>query len=314
MNFEKGQLKQINKAVEHIEENLNEDLSLEKLAAVSTYSPFHFQRLFKEMIGETPAGYVKRLRLENAAHLLIYEQTLTITQIAYMCGFSSLSYFTFSFQGYFKTSPKSWREGAYLEQFPREYMNSKKSKQSSTISKEEDVNTAYNEFRWLDLSKVKIVHLPECKTVNRFTIGSYINGIPDVWEDIYRFSNARGLIEQATLMFGVPRSNPYITPPEKSRYDCRIAIGNVEELSKDDEETYSFNGGKYVLYEFEEPVSYTERSKLIECYSELYSFWLPRSGYRYLGNPIELVRIDQISGTLNHSSKISAIALAIEPN
>ncbi|PLR66232.1 AraC family transcriptional regulator [Bacillus sp. UMB0893] len=314
MNYEKGQLKQINKAVEYIEENINEDLSLERLAKVSTYSPFHFQRLFKEMIGETPSGYVKRLRLENAAHLLIYEQELTITRIAFMCGFSSLSYFTYSFQAYFKTSPKRWREGAYLERFPREYMNSKKSKQLSTNTKADDEHSTYNEFRWLDLSKVKIVHFPECKMINRYNIGSYISGIPDVWEDIYRWANARGLIDQDTLMIGVPRNNPYITPPEKSRYDCRIAIRNVEELKKDDEETYAFNGGKYVLYEFEEPVRYSERSKLIECYSELYSFWLPRSGYRYLGNPIEFVRIEQVSGTLNLTCKISAIALAIEPN
>ncbi len=39
MNYEKSQLKQINKTVEYIEENINEDLALEQLAKVSTYSP-----------------------------------------------------------------------------------------------------------------------------------------------------------------------------------------------------------------------------------------------------------------------------------
>lgn len=41
------QQKQINKVLEYIEENLNADLPLEKLAKVSTYSVFHLQRTFK---------------------------------------------------------------------------------------------------------------------------------------------------------------------------------------------------------------------------------------------------------------------------
>ncbi|MGX2961081.1 AraC family transcriptional regulator [Peribacillus sp. JNUCC 23] len=312
MNYDKAQRKQINKVVEFIEDHIDENLSLDQLAKVSTYSPFHFQRLFKGIIGETPAGYVKRLRLENAAHMLIYEQQIPITQIAYICGFASLSYFTYSFKAYFNMSPKRWRDGAYLERFPREY-DSKKSKLLSTNTKVENDQNPYTEFKWLDLSKVKIVHFPACTTVNRHNIGSYMNGIPDAWEDIYRWSSVRGLIKQNTMIFGVPRNNPYITPPEKSRYDCRITIPHGEDVRQDDEEVYPFSGGKYVLYEFDEPVSYRERSKLIECYSELYSFWLPKSGYKYLGNPIELVVIEEVRGTLTLTCKISAIALAIEP-
>ncbi|MEH7525604.1 AraC family transcriptional regulator, partial [Bacillus sp. JJ1503] len=258
-------------------------------------------------------GYIKRLRLENAAHFLIYEQQIPITQIAFMCGFSSLSYFTYSFNEYFKTSPKKWREGAYLERFPREYQDSKKSKLFSNNMKEENQSNTYNEFKWLDLTKVKIIEMPVCATVNRQSVGPYTRGIPGVWEDIYHWSKSRDLLNNNTFLFGVPRNNPYITPPEKSRYDCRIAI-NEEDLSKvDDELTYLFKGGKHVVYEFDEPVMYSERSKLIECYSELYSFWLPKSGYRYLGNPIELVELEPIEGSLSIECKIKAICLAIEP-
>jgi AraC family transcriptional regulator len=307
------QQKQINKVLEYIDENLNESLPLEKLAKVSTYSVYHFQRTFKAITGETPAGYIKRLRLENAAHFLIYEQQIPITQIAMLCGFSSLSYFTYSFNECFKISPKKWREGAYLERFPREYYDSKKSKLVSNIQKDGSNSSTYNEFKWLDLTKVKVVDFPACVTVNSQSIGPYTKGIPDVWEVIYHWSKSRGYIHEDTLMFGVPRNNPYITPPEKSRYDCRIVMNDVELLKQDDEPTYPFKGGKHVVYEFEELVEYSERSKLIECYSELYSFWLPRSGYRYLGNPIELVHIEPVKGSLAINCKIKAICLAIEP-
>ncbi|QCR33861.1 GyrI-like domain-containing protein [Lysinibacillus sp. SGAir0095] len=307
------QQKQIDRVLEYIDEHLNESLPLEKLAKVSTYSVYHFQRTFKAMTGETPSGYIKRLRLENSAHYLIYEQQIPITQIAMMCGFSSLSYFTYSFNEYFKTSPKKWRERAYLERFPREYQDSKKSKVFSNNKKDgKQVNT-YNDFRWLDLTKVKTIDFPVCATVNRQNIGPYTQGIPETWEDIYHWSKSRELLKQNSFIFGVPRNNPYITPPDKSRYDCRIAINEEDFAGAGEELIYEFKGGKHVVYEFDEPVMYAERSKLIECYSELYSYWLPKSGYRYLGNPIELVELEPIEGSLSIECKIKKICLAIEP-
>jgi AraC family transcriptional regulator len=231
-----------------------------------------------------------------------------------MCGFSSLSYFTYSFNENFKTSPKKWREGAYLERFPREYQDSKKSKLISKNKKEEHDANNYNEFKWLDLTKVRTIDFPVCATVNKQSVGPYTEGIPAVWEDLYHWSNSRGLLSSDTMIFGVPRNNPYITPPEKSRYDCRVEINKAVISNLDEVDTYHFKGGKHVVYEFEEPVDYSERSKLIECYSELYSYWLPRSGYRYLGNPIELVQLKPVEGSLSIECKIKAICLAIEPN
>lgn len=313
MNYSNEQHRLINRVITYIDENIHEPLPLERLAKVSTYSPFHFQRLFKEIIGETPAGYVKRLRLENAAHLLIYEQHLPITQIAQISGYSSLSAFTYSFTSYYETSPKSWREGAYLQKFPREYYESKKSKQVRINQEASNDTSQYNEFKWLDLSKVRVVELSPCLTVNRYRIGTYTKGIPCVWEELYRWSNTRNLIGKNTMMIGVPRSNPYITPPERSRYDCRIVIEDPESPVLEGEEIYQFSGGKYVFYPFEQPIDYHDRNTLIECYSELYSYWLPISGYKYLGNPIELVAINEKDGTLALSCMIQAIALAIEP-
>ncbi|MEF7563649.1 helix-turn-helix domain-containing protein [Bacillus infantis] len=307
----KEQFIQITKVLEYIDQHLQDTLPLEKLAKVSTYSPFHFQRIFKSFMGESPAAYIKRLRLENAAHLLIYEREIPITEVALMCGFSSISYFTYSFKENFSTSPRKWREGAYLELFPRVYQDSKKSKLFSNIKKEEQQQNPYNEFRWLDLDKVRTIELPVCATVNRQSVGPYTEGIPDAWEDLYHWTTSRELMKPDPFTFGVPRNNPYITPPEKTRYDCRIAID--QDKIPEGEPAFLFKGGKHVVYEFDEPVDYSERGRLIECYSELYSFWLPRSGYRYLDNPVELVDVEPLKGALSVECKIRAICLAIEP-
>jgi AraC family transcriptional regulator len=311
--YENEQEKLINRVLDYIEKNLNESLSLERLAAVSTYSAYHFQRTFKGVVGETPAGYVKRLRLENAAHFLIYDPHMPVTEIAIMCGFSSLSYFTYSFNDYFNTSPKKWREGAYLERFPREYYDSKKSKLVSKNQQEDYAARDYNEFKWLDLDQVRIMEFPVCATVKKQRFGPYHEGIPDVWEELFHWSNSRGLIKADTLMFGVPTSNPYITPPEKSRYECRVEVTEEDLANVYNDLVTLFKGGKHVVYEFDEYVDYSERGKLIECYSELYSFWLPRSGYKYLGNPVELVHFEKEEKSLDLTCKIKAIALAVEP-
>ncbi|USK33855.1 AraC family transcriptional regulator [Bacillus sp. F19] len=65
--FDQEQRTHSSRVQNYIEENLQVKLTLAHLAKVSTYSPYHFHRLFSKFTGETPAGYVKRHRLEMAA-------------------------------------------------------------------------------------------------------------------------------------------------------------------------------------------------------------------------------------------------------
>ncbi|MGD7045699.1 hypothetical protein [Jeotgalibacillus proteolyticus] len=51
MLYHEEQQRLMVKVIDYIEEHLTEELSLQHLASKSTYSTFHFQRLFKEMIG-----------------------------------------------------------------------------------------------------------------------------------------------------------------------------------------------------------------------------------------------------------------------
>jgi AraC family transcriptional regulator len=45
--------KRIVKTIQYIDTHLDEDLSLEKIAEISAYSPFHFHRIFRLITGET---------------------------------------------------------------------------------------------------------------------------------------------------------------------------------------------------------------------------------------------------------------------
>lgn len=97
-------IKRINIAIDYINENISEELTLENVAKASLFSKYHFHRIFKSITGETAADYIKRIRLEKSAHILgVMNKSITDTAIE--CGFNSSEQFSREFKNYFGFSP-----------------------------------------------------------------------------------------------------------------------------------------------------------------------------------------------------------------
>lgn len=79
---------QLRPVLETIEARIDEPLRSSDLASVIGMSLFHFARIFKAQLGETPARYVRRRRLERALEL-IKGSSRPLAEIAYVTGFSS---------------------------------------------------------------------------------------------------------------------------------------------------------------------------------------------------------------------------------
>jgi AraC-like DNA-binding protein/DNA gyrase inhibitor GyrI len=75
------------------------------LAGEVGLSAYYFQRLFKKEMGESPLERLTRIRLDRATHLMVIDPALSMTNIAYDCGFSSLSAFSRSFSKRYGKSP-----------------------------------------------------------------------------------------------------------------------------------------------------------------------------------------------------------------
>ena len=85
------------KVLVHIQNHLDDPLDLDRLAALAFFSPFHFHRVFRGMVGEPVREHVRRLRLERAAHQLkIGDQS--VTQIAFDAGYDTHEAFTRAFK------------------------------------------------------------------------------------------------------------------------------------------------------------------------------------------------------------------------
>ena len=98
----------VNRAIDHVVTGLDRPLRLDDLAGVAGFSPFHFHRIFGAIVGETPAQFVTRLRLERALTLMARRPARSLTQIALECGFSSSSDFSRSFKKRYGRPPSSF--------------------------------------------------------------------------------------------------------------------------------------------------------------------------------------------------------------
>lgn len=100
-------LSKINKI---INDNLdNSKFSVENLASDLNLSRVQLYRKTKAILGVTISEYIQNIRLERAKSLL-QETQLSISEIAYATGFSSPNYFSTSFKGKYKKSPKTFRQ------------------------------------------------------------------------------------------------------------------------------------------------------------------------------------------------------------
>ncbi len=95
-------------AARWIEAHAHEEIGLDESARQSGLSPFHFLRVFKQVLGVTPHQHLLRCRLRNAAGALL-DGERSITDIAFDAGFNDFSNFVRSFHRAAGVSPRAYR-------------------------------------------------------------------------------------------------------------------------------------------------------------------------------------------------------------
>lgn len=96
-------------AINYIQINYKNKITLEELSSSVNMSPFYFSRLFKKETGYSPYEYIIITRI-NEAKKLLKNSNLLIKEIAFMIGFNSESNFVTCFKSHTNLSPKEFRE------------------------------------------------------------------------------------------------------------------------------------------------------------------------------------------------------------
>ncbi len=177
-----------------MDENLDGDLSLEKIARLAYYSPYHLHRLFKAVTNETLNVYVTRKRIERAALLLIHHQEMSLSEIADKFGFKSDSVFSRTFKKIYGQSPLAFRK-ANASNF------SKISKVNSNNGQIHFITEAYlynitHLKNWLNMNAtIEIKELPTFHLAYLTHIGT--NGLDLAFQRIINWAAPKGILTRA---------------------------------------------------------------------------------------------------------------------
>lgn len=250
----------IDRVREHIRSHLNDDLSLEALARVACFSPWHFHRVFTAFTGETPDDCVRRLRLEHAAGLLSHLGDLSVSRISELCGFSTLSLFTRNFKKHFGITPKEWKDH----------------KNRITWSKNRQDPTAPSPYPVLGSGRFtfEVVRRETVTIAYKLHSLGYHRGVAEVFGHLGRWALAQGFLREDTRRFGIPLDNPLVTPADRCRFLAGIEVPRVPDRDEPGLWFMELPGGLHVhsrfrLHENRFPDFYRERSR-----------WLAENGWR----------------------------------
>jgi len=105
----------LDKVVDYIYDNLESDVSIDRLAEIACLSPYHWHRIYSSMRGESVAATVKRLRMHRAAERLAHTD-MDIPNIATQAGYNTVESFNRAFKQVFDLPPATYRErGSHAE-------------------------------------------------------------------------------------------------------------------------------------------------------------------------------------------------------
>ncbi len=251
-----------------IQENYNQTIDLSSLANVACLSSFHFSRIFRSITGYTPMQYLKKIRLEKSIYYLTHS-SLNVSEVAYKCGFNSISSFNSSFKAQYNRRPNEFRN-IQKSKIKEEFGNNQK---EFSIENKHNLNNSFLRRIW-DMN-VNIKELPEYRIAFFRHVGSYLN-TGENWNKLLKWVEAKDLFKTNPLFIGISRDDPATTEENACRHDACVTLpGDFNEEADGSEVLYDrIASGKYAIYEF-----YDTIDKLGLVYRNLFIEWLPQSDY-----------------------------------
>jgi AraC family transcriptional regulator len=189
----------ITTVLQHIHHNLDAPLSLDDLADVAHFSPFHFHRVFRGIVGESVKEHVRRLRLERAAQQL-RSTDRTVIDIALDAGYEAHESFTRAFSEVFDMPPSEFR----------------KTHDASYSSRRSPGGPSR-------LSNFRIQHFDTLRVVYLRHVGPY-DEVGKTWSRFVPWAMSQGLFGFGSRMLGISYDDPEITAPDKLRYDAALVV------------------------------------------------------------------------------------------
>jgi AraC family transcriptional regulator len=247
----------LNLIVEYIHNNLDGKIDIKLLAEISNFSPFHFHRISRALLGEPIGAYISRTRVEAAAKMVRYT-TLGIEDIAYSVGFETPSSLSKMFKNHFGITPTAYRKDKFY-----------------------NLKTTNTMETTLNIKKSKIVTIEDKNCLYYRMQGAYNTlDYGGAWQKLWGEVKTQKLFTKGIEHLGQPHDDPNITDDDKVRYDACLVI-HKDAIPTGDIVVKTLKGGKFATCLYQG--SYTH---FPEVYNYMFNDWLLNNDYELRDAPV----------------------------
>jgi len=160
-------IKSVCRVILYIEQNYKDNLTLEELSKVASFSKYHFHRIFKSIANENLSDYIRRVRLQSTT--LKFKTNQRITEIALTSGYETNASFSKAFKKHFGITPKEFSKNAKIK-------------------------------KGLKMQKPKIVELKPIEVLYVRKEGDYNKSAGEAWEVLMSFAYKNKIKYKKNLM------------------------------------------------------------------------------------------------------------------
>lgn len=246
------------RVLDHIDQHLDEDLSLATLSDVAAFSMHHFHRQFSATFGVSAYRYIQLARMKRASYRLAFRDDANVTEIAMDAGYAAPDAFARAFRECIGQAPSAFRKSPDWESWLAAFgpLTQARSKRMTTYSA--------NDVTIRDFPATPVALLTH-------------HGDPErVYETVQRFISWRRAAERGrnvSATYTVFHSDPRTAPPTDFRLGLCAATDRPIEANTHGVEAGLIPGGRCAVLRVIGGSENLEAPALF-----LYRDWLPTSG------------------------------------
>lgn len=294
--------RRMNRVLDYIDRNLDQDLDLRELAGVAHFSAYHFHRLCCAWLGETLGDYIQRRRLALAAERLAARRDLTVLAVAVSVGFGSGEAFARAFKRHFGCTPTAWRADA-----PQRWATQLAQARAGAFPQHSNFDQTPprglchhpgHESAWEKSNMtVRLIDLPPTGVAYLRHLGPYGAPVATFWREAFMpWLAGNGLADAAR--YGIPHDDRSLTDSRKCRFDAAVAVPDGF-VATGKATLMTLPGGRYAAASFK-----ATPATIGHAWIELFRGWLPASGMQCDARPLFAyyppgTQIDPATGTFD---------------
>jgi AraC family transcriptional regulator len=278
----------VQRALNFIERNLAEDITLKDAAWEAGFSMYHFHRMFQSMVGDSVTEYIRKRRLTLAASQLLNTEK-RIIDIAFDFHFESQEAFTRAFKKLFGITPGRYR--SFIGPF------AKKMVEPANIDEKSSVKGG-------NLMEPRIVEKGEIKVIGMTYFGENKNmEVTRLWDRFLpRLDEIKNRIGSCQS-YGICSYTPATQEDFQFEYMACVETGGLESIPEG-MVSKTLPANKYLVFTFRGNFYDGMKNKIQELYSYAYGTYMPEHGYEPAG-PYDFEYYDErFTGTGSVNSEI----------